>query len=151
MSNPGCFSGDTTGTECFGCQGNNQEDNRVSQHGLMEVKLLTGNRKPKTHDVNSLQHWQFEKLYQVRPCQRTCILCPGWGFCAEFHTSDFILHRYQLVMQFSLGQMKSCFHRSQRDLPFTGDFALTHPFEKCEVDHLFLCLRQYSDCAVKEL
>src|ERR1700686_481919 len=30
MSNPGCFSSDTTGTECFGHQGNNQEDDRVS-------------------------------------------------------------------------------------------------------------------------
>ena len=53
-------------------------------------------------------------------------------------------------MQFSLGQMQPCFHRSQRDLRFTGDFALTHPFEKCEIDELFLCLRQYLDCAVKE-
>jgi hypothetical protein len=77
MSNQGCFSGDTTGTECFGYQGNNQEDNRVSQHGLVKAKLLTGNRKPKTDDDNSLQHWQFEKLYQVRPHER------GPGFCAQ--------------------------------------------------------------------
>jgi hypothetical protein len=47
MSNPGCFAGDTTGTECFGYQGNNQKDNRVSQHGFKSsvVNRKTGNPK----------------------------------------------------------------------------------------------------------
>jgi len=30
MSNPGCFSSDTTGAECFGDQSNDQKDDRVS-------------------------------------------------------------------------------------------------------------------------
>jgi hypothetical protein len=30
MSNPRCFSSDTTGTECFGYEGNYQKDDRVS-------------------------------------------------------------------------------------------------------------------------
>ena len=53
-------------------------------------------------------------------------------------------------MQFSPGQMESHFHRPQGDLPFRGDFALTHPFEKSEIDHLSLCFGQFLNHAVKK-
>ena len=47
MSNPGCFSSDTTGTECFGDQSNDQKDDRVSEHDNMKPMFSTGNRKHK--------------------------------------------------------------------------------------------------------
>jgi hypothetical protein len=46
--------------------------------------------------------------------------------------------------------MKPRFHRPQGDLPFRGDFALTHPFEKCEINHLFLCFGQFLHHAIKK-
>jgi len=39
MSNPGSFSGNSAGAECFGYQGNDQEDDRVSQHDETELML----------------------------------------------------------------------------------------------------------------
>jgi hypothetical protein len=64
---------------------------------------------------------------------------------------DHALNRNERVVQFPLRQVKPGFYCSERDLSFRGDFPLAHPFEKCQVNHLFLRLRQFLNHPAKKL
>ena len=65
----------------------------------------------------------------------------------DFRARDlnFALYWKQKIIQLSLRQVKARLDSPKGDLPLRGNFALTHPLEKCQIDYFLLRFREFSN------